>query len=346
MLEQHKIEALIIRYLERDISEDELLELDKWLQESENNKAEFFQLKAIYDNAHYGQPLSKQESEKSWQRMYEKIQNESKEDQLAVNLKRRRIVRTALKYAAIIIIALVMGWQISERRNEAQINIPTIAYNEIRVEKGGKPNTLILTDGSKVILNAATTLKYPANFSESKREVYLDGEAYFEIAKDTLNPFVVKLKNQNITVLGTAFNVEAYSDKPFSITTLISGKILLETFDELGEPVSSMYLKPNQKATADNKTGSVSLENVDASLSKAWIIGEFKFRDEPLISIIQRLEKYYAVTISLEDDSLKNIRYTGTFSLEQDIIDVLRIINYKQQFAFTQTQDYIHITKR
>jgi len=348
MSEQTNIEQLIIRYLQKDITEGELLQLDKWIHESDDNKAEFFQVKAIYDNTNTHKSFTDEEKEESWQQMYEKIRNKSKEEITNHDYKRRRLVQTTLKYAAIILIALIFGWQISENKSSLGIedNPEELAYNTIQVEKGGKPNTLILTDGSKVILNAATTFKYPANFSRNKREVYLDGEAYFEIAKDSLKPFIVKLKQQNITVLGTRFNVEAYSDKSYSITTLLSGKILLETFDEAGEAMSQMYLKPNQKAIADNKTGSVSVEYVDGSLSTAWIKGEYKFKDEPLLSIIERLEKYYGVIIYLEDDSLKKIKYTGTFSTEQNIKDVLQIINYQQQFSFTQTDNHIHITPR
>lgn len=350
MSEKTNIEQLIIHYLQKDITEGQLLELDKWIHESDDNKAEFFHVKAINDNIYTNKSISEEEKEESWQRMYEKIKNESIEENNHRNNKRRKLIGNFLKYAAIILIALAFGWEISENKSSIlgidEIAPEDIAYNIIQVEKGGKPNTLILTDGSKVVLNAATTFKYPANFSAGKREVYLDGEAYFEIAHNSEKPFVVKLNHQNITVLGTKFNVEAYSDKPYSITTLISGKILLETFDETGDAMSQMYLKPNQKATADNKTGSVVLEYVDVSLSTAWIKGEYKFKDEPLLSIIQRLEKYYGVTIRLEDDSLKTIKYTGTFSTVQSIKEVLQIINYQQQFSFTQTDNFIHITPR
>ena len=133
-------------------------------------------------------------------------------------------------------------------------------YNEIHVRKGGRANTVFLSDGSKVILNAATTFRYPTSFNGKNRQVYLDGEAYFEVSKDVEKPFVVKLKKQEITVLGTTFNVQAYAHEPYSEVTLLTGQILLEAFNERGESMSRMYLKPDQKALSDNSTGSVSLQ--------------------------------------------------------------------------------------
>ena len=221
-----------------------------------------------------------------------------------------------------------------------------LVYNEIHVQKGGRANTVLLSDGSKVILNAATTFRYPTSFDGEKRQVYLDGEAYFEVSKNSEKPFVVKLKKQEITVLGTIFNVQAYGHESYSEVTLLTGRILLEAFNERGESMSRMYLKPDQKALSDNSTGSVSLQEVNASLSNAWINGEYKFKDEPLASIVKRLENYYNVKIHLEDKRLEKIRYTGTFSLDQDILDVFRIIDYEKQLIFKRVEKEIFITSK
>ena len=176
--------------------------------------------------------------------------------------------------------------------------------------------------------------------------VYLEGEAYFEVAKDEEKPFVVKLNKQDITVLGTTFNVQAYKDESYSIVTLLSGRVMLDAFNELGESTSRMFLKPNQRALSDNKSGSVSLCDVNASFANAWVNGEYKFKDEPLLFICKRLENYYNVQIHLNDPRLEQIRYTGTFSLEQDIMDVFRIIDYEKQFAFKRVKRDIFITHK
>lgn len=114
------------------------------------------------------------------------------------------------------------------KRQQSDLTEKDVVYNEIHVRKGGRANTVFLSDGSKVILNAATTFRYPTSFNGKNRQVYLDGEAYFEVSKDVEKPFVVKLKKQEITVLGTTFNVQAYAHEPYSEVTLLTGQILLK----------------------------------------------------------------------------------------------------------------------
>ena len=190
-------------------------------------------------------------------------------------------------------------------------------------------------------------LNTPPPFNGDERVVHLEGEAYFEVAKNHSKPFIVKLKNQQITVLGTSFNIQAFNDDRFSVTTLLSGSILLESFWTLKDgKVSSMKLKPNQQARSDNRTGSIFLSETDASISNAWVGGKYRFKDETLVSIVKRLENYYGVNIRLAHDSLRNIRYTGTFSLDQGIQEVLDIINSEKQYTFMKDGKDILISAR
>ena len=223
--------------------------------------------------------------------------------------------------------------------------VVTEEYNKLTTPIGGE-YSLVLSDGTKVFLNADSELKYPVEFSDGKRIVDLKGEAYFEVAKNHSKPFIVKLKNQQITVLGTSFNIQAFNDDRFSVTTLLSGSILLESFDAQGRKMSSMKLKPNQQARSDNRTGSIFLSETDASISNAWVGGKYRFKDETLVSIVKRLENYYGVNIRLAHDSLRNIRYTGTFSLDQGIQEVLDIINSEKQFTFMKDGKDILISAR
>lgn len=110
--------------------------------------------------------------------------------------------------------------------------------------------------------------------------------------------------------------------------------------------MSSMKLKPNQQARSDNRTGSIFLSETDASISNAWVGGKYRFKDETLVSIVKRLENYYGVNIRLAHDSLRNIRYTGTFSLDQGIQEVLDIINSEKQFTFMKDGKDILISAR
>lgn len=351
MNREYNIEEIIVRYLQQEITEDELHHLESWLEEDVAHRVCFFELKNISDSSRRSFPISEDMNEASWQKMKARIEidkdrNKKNPSQITVL---NAFFKSSLKYAVIIIIALGMGWGLNEIRKDNNSSSPSdnaIAYNEIQVQKGGRANTLFLSDGSKVVLNAATTLKYPSSFSSHEREVYLDGEAYFEVAKDEKRPFIVKLKRQHITVLGTTFNVASYANETYCKTTLFSGSISLEVFDDKGASMNRMYLKPNQQALSDSQSGSIFLKEVDTTVEKAWIQGIYKFKDEPLSTIVKQLENYYDVNIYLEDEHLEHICYTGSFSFDQGITDILNIINSDKQFKYRQIGKNIFIASK
>lgn len=276
--------------------------------------------------------------DREWERLFSSIEKKT-----ISKMKTRRLFLQYMKYAAAVLLGI--GISLSTLYLTNQENLSTVGNYKLVTSKGEK-SYLQLPDGTRVWLNSCTTLEYAENYGHSNRSIYLDGEAYFEVSKNSEKPFVVKLKKQEITVLGTIFNVQAYGHESYSEVTLLTGRILLEAFNERGESMSRMYLKPDQKALSDNSTGSVSLQEVNASLSNAWINGEYKFKDEPLASIVKRLENYYNVNIHLDDKRLEKIRYTGTFSLDQDILDVFRIIDYEKQFTFKRVKKDIFITSK
>ncbi|MDR0394980.1 MAG: DUF4974 domain-containing protein [Tannerella sp.] len=346
MTENSHIEELMIRYLTEDINLNELKELEAWIMESPEHKDLFFRLKKISDSSRRS-ICPETEKEALWQRMLHRISRDiTKEREALLPAKNKRLF--FYKYVAVALIALSMGWgaglfMMNKHKPGAAVST---AWHEIRVKKGGRGNTIILSDGSKVTLNAMTTFRYPTDFSETDRIVYLDGEAYFEIAKNEAKPFIVKLKKQDVKVLGTSFNIEAYSDENYSIVTLLSGNVSLESYNEQNELMGKMFLKPNQRAVSDNRSGSVSLENIHTSLAEAWTSGKYKFKDEPLQIIAKRLEKYYDVQVNIENEQLGQIRFTGTFSLDQDIQEVLRILDHEKRYRVNRIKKEIFIVNK
>lgn len=349
MSDTYNIEELIVRFLQQDINEEELRCLEAWLEEDTEHKSYFFGLKSISDSSRRSFFSQKDVNEASWQKMVARMNKGNEKISSYSKLRTRDLWLSSVKYAAIIVLAVGLGWGIHAFHGSTQSSYlakEDVTYNEIHVQKGGRANTLILSDGTKVVLNAATTFRYPASFNGEYRQVYLDGEAYFEVTENEKKPFVVKLDKQDITVLGTTFNVQAYDNETYSVVTLLSGRVMLESFNESGESTGRMFMKPDQRALSDNISGSVSLSDVDASLTNTWINGEYKFKDEPLSSIVKRLENYYNVEIHLDDKHLEQIKYTGTFSLDQDIQEVIRIIDYEKQFTFKRVKKDIFISSK
>ena len=160
-------------------------------------------------------------------------------------------------------------------------------YNSLKIPVGGFYK-LVLSDGTKVWLNADSELKYPVRFVGGKREVYLKGEGYFQVSKDSCRQFIVHLQNSEITVLGTAFNVSAYEDEAHVYTTLEEGRVAFYS----RQNKQRILLKPGMQSDMEVATGKTVVSEVDPSLYSAWIEGRFVFQSLDLESILRQLQRW------------------------------------------------------
>lgn len=196
-------------------------------------------------------------------------------------------------------------------------NEETLIYNTIHIPRGGQ-YSLTLPDGSKVWLNAATRLHFPVRFQGSERLVELDGEAYFEVARNERQPFRVKVRSMEVEVLGTHFNVMAYTDEATIQTTLLEGKVRLKS----GE--SSVILRPGQQGLYAPGTH-FSVRQADPEQATAWKNGYFIFNDETLPSIMRKISRWYDADIQYASRN-NNLSYAGTISRFKNVEDVLRML--------------------
>lgn len=205
----------------------------------------------------------------------------------------------------------------------------------------GKSFKLTLNDGTQVHLNSGSTLTYPQFFSDnSKREVFLVGEAYFAVAKDSKRPFIVKSKNIDIAVLGTQFNVSAYPDDNKNTVVLVEGSLEIQSIDNT---YNKVLLKPHQKAELDIKSGR-DIEISDVSVSKyiLWKEGEMYFYNEAFHDILIKLERHFNVEIINNNDKLDNIKFTARFK-DESIIDILNSFKAHTSFSYKVNDSFIHI---
>jgi len=194
-------------------------------------------------------------------------------------------------------------------------NATPVAYNTITTPPGGQ-FTIILPDGSKVWLNAATSLKYPSRFEGAERHVELTGEAYFEIFKNANAPFTVSAENTHIQVLGTSFNVMAYKNEPSVKTTLLEGAVSLTANK------TQKLLVPGQQATASKTGNDVSLQTVNIEDAIAWKNGYFSFRKENIRTAMNKVARWYNVEVEYSGD-LSNKVLGGTISRTENITKLL-----------------------
>jgi transmembrane sensor len=196
------------------------------------------------------------------------------------------------------------------------------ALNTIETPRGGQYQVR-LPDGSKVWLNAASKLIYPVSFNgRGQRVVELSGEAYFEIFKNKLQPFVVKSKNQEVTVLGTHFNVNSYADEPDTKTTLLEGSVR----------INGTILKPNEQAILAG--GKLSVKEVVAVSFTDWKDGQFYFRNEALPSVMRKLARWYNVDIRFQGEIDQTTTFSGVVSKYDHISKVLTLMEKSEGLHF------------
>jgi len=194
------------------------------------------------------------------------------------------------------------------------------AYNTIETPRGGQYQ-VNLPDGSKVWLNAGSSLRFPTNFTGNLRSVELTGEAYFEVAKNAQKPFRVLSNSQVVEVLGTHFNISSYIDDSSVKTTLLEGSVkVLSTKSN-----QSKLLKPGQQSNINYSDNSIDVQTVDTEEVVAWKNGYFLFVDEDLKSIMSKLARWYNVDVEYTGN-VDNLRFGGMVSRSRDLAQALKII--------------------
>jgi len=200
-------------------------------------------------------------------------------------------------------------------------------FNELKTSRG-EQYQVVLPDGSHVWLNAASSLKYPVEFSGKERLVELTGEAYFEVAHNKAMPFKVKTRQQEVEVLGTHFNVSAYNDEKITATTLMEGSVKVTSAADH----KNIIIKPGQQSTI-NGSG-MQARQVDADEAIAWKNGYFLFNNENLESIMRKISRWYNVEVEYKDDVSHSMAFSGTVSKYKNVSQVLRTLELTNAVHF------------
>lgn len=215
-------------------------------------------------------------------------------------------------------------------QNGSNFTGESLMKNTLSTPRGGEYK-LLLPDGSKVWLNAASSLRYAPQFSRAKgapREVELTGEAYFEIAQDASHPFIVKTPSTKVEVLGTSFNVNAYPDEARSRTTLVQGSVRVQSFSTISQSNKSIILKPGEQAEL-TAAGNIASREIDASAAIAWQQGVFSFENADVTEIMRQISRWYNVDINYEGLTNKSssATYVIRFNRSLGIIKVLELLD-------------------
>jgi len=351
-------ENLIPGFLKGELSADETRELIDWIKSDSNNKRFFDEYCEIWITSKSNFKNPGYNFQKGFWKFRQKIKADGES---AIILNKTNLFKTITRYAAIFVVAVSLSGFIFYHIGKSRIINSGQRYSELIVPMGSRAQ-LSLSDGTTVTLNAGSSLKYDNRFGISDRVVQLEGEGYFNVAKDSERPFTVKTTHLNVMALGTIFNIKAYSDDKTIETTLVEGSVKIEEITDKSK-VEVTVLKPNQKLTffkedssmVDEVAGleekspgntqplqvpkSIGIprlvtENVNVEPVISWKENRWIFEKQILSQIAIELERKFDVQILFESERLKTYRFTGTIIAEpiEQVLEVMSIsapINFK-----------------
>lgn len=243
-----------------------------------------------------------------------------------------------LQVAASVLILLLGG--VTTRFYMERQEVQRLADCPITICSGESGSSNVtLPDGTKVRLNARSSLSYKQNFGRKDRRVNLSGEGYFEVQRDENKQFVVSTEVMDIAVLGTVFNVYAYENKDFVEMSLVNGHVRVTPFNN---PNKVIDVRPNEKVVYNRATGEMTLKRTNNEMETAWLSNELVFRHEKLGDVFSCLERKYGVRFSIDNSKLLQDIYTGTFTDEtiENVLGILRI-HYKFDYEIKEGTVYV-----
>lgn len=365
IFEHTSLEA-IIQYLDGSADVTVKQSVEQWLNEESTNRVYFEKIKETWTSIENIPEFNENMVDKDWMKILRQIeQKKSTASGISPQTTRYPHFQSWLKIAAVIslvVIALGTGYLLKHKSIVPE-DKESVSYNEVDVPYGQK-STLILSDGSKIWLNAGSKVRFPNHFTGTKREVWFEGEAFFKVAKNASRPFFVHTSDINIKVFGTSFNVKAYRDEGVIETTLIEGLVSLTVNHPAGKTSREVFLHPNHKAIfIKNKTTFISEDirhdvhepiktrqimissPVNDETSVAWREGKLIFDNESFENIAKQLERRYDVKIIVGDEKVNQIHYSGVLkniSVEQAI----KAIAMTTDLAYTIKDNEIIIARK
>ena len=367
-MDNQKFLLLVARKLSGEATEEDQNELSGFLEEDKMYKEKYDLLKAHWENKYDVRTDIDAALERIILRIEKGRDQSDKEAPVIPVVKEKKGVRRYLvifsKVAAILLICLGSIYFIYQKAKPdvsvEQAIVKRTGWQTKQTSKGAK-STILLQDGTKVILNADSKLRFPKSFSGATREIYLTGEAFFDVTHNAAMPFIIHTDKMNIKVLGTEFNVRSYPTDSAYETTLIRGSIEVTLKDR---PSDRIILKPKEKLIVANlefesvPEAKTSLASVHSQLSitglhyisktdsavveTSWVDNKLIFQDESFANLAIDMQRKYAVSIHFSNEKIKEYRFTGIFK-EETIRDALSALQLTEKFNYKITGNEVYI---
>ena len=300
MTKDEKI-RLILRQLNKEATLEERSQFSMWLLESSENLDLYIEIKELWES-----PMTRQLE-------FNSAKADKKIDQIIQQKERSiRFWQHSRRIAAVVIILIIAGTAAYHQLNQKTEIVSEVkpVQQIIKKSEAGEQLRVTLPDGSVVHLNAGSFIRFPEKFDSDLRKVTLVGEAFFEVVKNPQQPFVVESENIMTEVLGTSFNIKAFKNENIAIT-VATGKVLVKHIQE--KQPEELILSSNEQAVYKKNEKHFERAAVDASHFYAWTTGIIRFNNESLEQVVHALERWYNVSIQLEENYNTHIRVNGSY---------------------------------
>lgn len=327
-----QVAGLLEKFRSGDMTSEELQDLKSLMDTTSDQELRDI-LMSEWDKFDHYSPLPDEKVEKLYEKMNIKGGN--------VHRNRVSLKNYWMQIAASIL--FIIAGSLTVLTYMQNKTISSLAEQNVVIRSGDYGKSLVtLPDGTIVYLNAKSSLTYSQDFGRESRNVALSGEGFFEVKKDMKKQFTVKTGYMDITVLGTKFNVYAYQDKDIVEMSLVEGCVNIAT---VLPPYKNINVKPNEKVTYYKKTGELKHESTSNEAETAWMKKELVFRSEKLENVFSCLSRKFAVSFNVEDESLLDDIYTGTFE-DENIESILKVLKTHYKFDYQNEDGIITIQSK
>lgn len=324
--------ALLDRFMRGETSAEEERRLLEWFQRSGSEK----ELEAFYRQRwerNEGEDLPAEVQNRIFRTIQDQLSAEKEKVTIPYGMSsvgRGRWYRWVMSAAAVLLLCLSVGTAGYFYRQSAAL---AERQYVVTADKGQR-STVVLPDGTKIWLNSHTRLTYQGDYGEDERVVNLDGEAYFEVAKDREHRFVVKAGGMEVEALGTEFNVKAYGEDDEVTTTLYEGKVQTRANNR------STILQPDESLCFHRSTGEQIVRKDDTEYNQMWRNNELAFRGETLEEIAVLMDRLYNVEVRFESENIKHYRFSGVIK-NNSLENVFELISLTAPIAYSKDNDTI-----
>ncbi|NQU53329.1 MAG: FecR family protein [Bacteroidetes bacterium] len=309
----------LARYFSGELSDAELLLLEKQFIETPESAVEFEKAKRVWNTLNYPVKANKKDiSNKTFQKIHRPSKN--------------RFLYRLSAYAAIFLTVALISVSITwfqDSKNENLVTVET-TFGEVK--------NITLQDGTIVWLNANSSISYKEKFSRKERKVFFKGEAFFDVTSDKKHPFIVETNHIIVNVVGTRFNISSYENDPTVQTFLEEGEVNITS-----KTLNSKHtIKPNQLITFDKAKSKMTITPGDAEKYTSWLNGDLSFYNEKFESIARKLNRKYGVNIIINNEKIKHLKYTAQFK-DENIDEILDFLSgtYPMEINFVDEAYYI-----